>query len=74
VAGHEIGQAIAAAMDRLPERQRAAVALCYDQGLSCSEAAQVMGVSIGTMESLLFRARRSLRDWLKPLSGELEEH
>ena len=73
VAGREIGRAITEAMDRLPARQRAAVALCYDQGLSCSEAAQVMGVSIGTMESLLFRARRSLRDWLKPLNGELEE-
>ena len=73
VAGREIGRAITDAMDRLPARQRAAVALCYDQGLSCSEAAQVMGTSIGTMESLLFRARRSLREWLKPLNGELEE-
>ena len=73
VSGKEVGKAIGEAMGRLPARQRAAVALCYDQGLSCAEAAQAMDVSIGTMESLLFRARRSLRDWLKPLSGESEE-
>ena len=73
VAGHEIGKAIAEAIGRLPPRQRAAIALCYDQGLSCAEAAEAMGVSIGTMESLLFRARRSLREWLGPLEGELAE-
>ena len=73
VAGHEIGRAIAEAIGRLPPRQRAAIALCYDNGLSCAEAAEAMGVSIGTMESLLFRARRSLREWLGPLEGELGE-
>jgi RNA polymerase sigma-70 factor (ECF subfamily) len=60
-------------MNRLPDRQRAAIALCYDQGLSCAEAADAMNVSVGTMESLLFRARRSLREWLAPIAAELEE-
>jgi RNA polymerase sigma-70 factor (ECF subfamily) len=73
LAGREIGAAINAAISKLPQRQRAAIALCYDQGLSCSEAADAMGVSVGTMESLLFRARRSLRDWLLPLTTEFEE-
>jgi RNA polymerase sigma-70 factor (ECF subfamily) len=73
LAGREIGKAIAQAVGRLPERQRTAIALCYDQGLSCAEAAVAMDVSIGTMESLLFRARRSLREWLSSLSGDLEE-
>jgi RNA polymerase sigma-70 factor (ECF subfamily) len=73
LAGREIGKAIVEAMSRLPDRQRAAVALCYDQGLSCAEAAIAMDVSIGTMESLLFRARRSLREWLSGISGDLEE-
>lgn len=73
LAGREIGEAITHAIAQLPERQRAAIALCYDQGLSCAQAAESMGVSIGTMESLLFRARRSLREWLAPFSAELEE-
>ncbi len=73
LAGREIGKAILTAMGRLPDRQRAAIALCYDQGLSCAEAAAAMDVSIGTMESLLFRARRSLREWLSGISGDLEE-
>ncbi len=72
IAGREIGAAIAQAVAKLPERQRAAIALCYDNGLSCAEAADAMGVSIGTMESLLFRARRSLREWLGPLSASAE--
>jgi len=73
LAGREIGKAIIQAIGRLPDRQRAAIALCYDQGLSCAEAAVAMEVSIGTMESLLFRARRSLREWLSGISGDLEE-
>jgi RNA polymerase sigma-70 factor (ECF subfamily) len=73
LAGREIGRAIETAMNRLPDRQRVAIALCYDQGLSCAEAADAMNVSVGTMESLLFRARRSLREWLSPIASELEE-
>jgi RNA polymerase sigma-70 factor (ECF subfamily) len=73
LAGREIGAAINNAIGRLPERQRVAIALCYDHGLSCAEAAEAMDVSIGTMESLLFRARRSLREWLGPLSSDLME-
>jgi len=71
LAGREIGVAIGVALGRLPARQRAAIALCYDEGLTCAEAADLVGVTIGTMESLLFRARRSLREWLGPVSAEL---
>jgi RNA polymerase sigma-70 factor (ECF subfamily) len=73
VAGREIGQAITVAIGKLPARQRAAIALCYDHGLSCAEAAEAMDISVGTMESLLFRARRSLREWLAPLNADLWE-
>jgi RNA polymerase sigma-70 factor (ECF subfamily) len=73
LAGREIGREIDRAMKRLPGRQRAAIALCYDQGLSCAQAAETMNVSVGTMESLLFRARRSLREWLGPIAAELGE-
>lgn len=50
-----------AAIAALPERQRTAIALSYYQELSNIEGAAVMGVSVEALESLLSRARRSLR-------------
>lgn len=55
-----VAQAVAA----LPPRQRAALALCYWDDMSNIEAADVLNLSIGAVESLLVRARRSLRDRL----------
>jgi RNA polymerase sigma-70 factor (ECF subfamily) len=48
----------------LPDRQRQALALVYFEGLSNIEAAAVMEVSVDALESLLARARRSLKDSL----------
>lgn len=59
--------AVARAVAALPERQRAAISLTYDQGLSNNEAAQALGTTVGALELLLVRARRSLRDRLQPL-------
>jgi RNA polymerase sigma-70 factor (ECF subfamily) len=53
---------LAAAIDRLPARQRAAVVLTYQEGLGNAEAAAVLGMSISGIETLLVRARRSLRE------------
>jgi RNA polymerase sigma-70 factor, ECF subfamily len=58
-------QRIAAALQSLPERQREAVVLQYYQELSNIEAAGVMGISVEALESLLARARRNLRIYLK---------
>ncbi len=60
----EIARRVAAAMGQLPARQRAALALCYYDELSQADAAQVLGVSEGAVESLLVRGRRQLRDLL----------
>ena len=54
---HRVGAAIAA----LPARQREALVLQYYQELSNNDAAMLMGISIEALESLLVRARRSLR-------------
>ena len=54
------------AMARLPEEQRAAVALVLVEGLSYKEAAEVMEVPIGTLTSRLARGREALQ---KMLSG-----
>lgn len=52
-----IAQKIAA----LPERQREALTLCALEGMSNIEAAAAMDVGVRALESLLARARRSLR-------------
>ena len=61
----------------LPERQRLALSLVYFEGLSNIEAAAVMEVSIEAVESLLARARRSLKESLsaewRDLIGGLAE-
>ena len=49
------------ALQALPERQRAAVILRHYHGMGNIEAAQVLGVSVEAVESLLGRARRALR-------------
>lgn len=66
----ETGQRVSAAIATLPDRQRAALVLCHYEGLSNIEAAAVLEISIGALESLLVRARRSLRDALIDLAPE----
>lgn len=57
----EVGVAVEAAIAALPDRQRAAFALVHLDGLSGREAAESLNVSEEALESLLARARRSLR-------------
>ena len=49
-----------AAVRRLPDRQRAAVALHYLEDLSVDEIAEILQVAPGTVKSSLFKARRTL--------------
>jgi RNA polymerase sigma-70 factor (ECF subfamily) len=55
---------LAAAIDALPPRQRAAVVLTYQEGLSNADVAGVLDTSVSSVETLLVRARRTLRDSL----------
>ena len=55
------------AVSRLPPRQREAIVLQTYQELSNMEAAAVLGVSVEALESLLSRARRSLRSMLEEI-------
>jgi RNA polymerase sigma-70 factor (ECF subfamily) len=55
----------------LPERQRAALVLCYYQDRSNIEAAEILGVSVDALESLLSRARRSLKTELAAERADL---
>jgi len=54
-------QDIAKKIAALPERQREALTLCALEGMSNIEAAAAMEVGVRALESLLARARRSLR-------------
>ena len=61
VGQRELVRFVLRAATKLPPRQRAAIALIAGHGLDCAQAAAAMNVSVGTMESLLVRARRQLR-------------
>ncbi len=56
--------AVADALAALPARHRAALVLCYYEGLSNAKAAEVLDLNIKALESLLFRARRLMRERL----------
>jgi RNA polymerase sigma-70 factor (ECF subfamily) len=49
------------AVDDLPERQRMALVLSQYEGRSYKEIAEIMKVSVSSVESLIFRARSALR-------------
>jgi len=52
------------AMAKLPEEQREAVALVCVEGLAYREAAEALGVPIGTLTSRLARGREALQQML----------
>lgn len=69
----QVAGSVAAAMTRLPERQRVALALCFFDEMSNIDAGKIMGLSVGAVESLLVRARRALRLELAGVYEELSE-
>jgi RNA polymerase sigma-70 factor (ECF subfamily) len=71
--GRQIARAIAAAIAALPDRQRAALTLCYYHDMSCAEAAKVLSISVSAMEALLVRGRRTLRERLRLLARDDSE-
>ena len=60
---------VRAALAALPERQRLAVVLSHYEGCSQSEAAAILGIGEGALESLLSRARATLRSALSDERG-----
>lgn len=66
-------RAVAEAVGRLPERQRAVLTPVYYQGFSNAEAGDLLKLGVEAVESLLARARRALRAALAPLRDDLME-
>jgi RNA polymerase sigma-70 factor (ECF subfamily) len=61
----EIGQAILAAVNRLPEEQRLVFVLSENQGMRYAEISEVMEIPVGTVKSRMHAAVRRLRELLK---------
>ncbi|MEX0803402.1 MAG: sigma-70 family RNA polymerase sigma factor [Candidatus Binatia bacterium] len=49
----------------LPDRQRTALNLCFEAGLSNQEAADVMGLNLKALQSLIMRAKTTLKERMK---------
>ncbi len=64
-------RALQAALDRLPERQRQAVALRHLEGLGNPEIARIMDIGVEAVESLTARGKRALAALLAGRRTEL---
>lgn len=58
-------KALEAAIQDLPEKQRAALNLCFYEELSNKDAAAILGIGVKALESLLMRAKAGLRKALE---------
>jgi len=65
LAERELSARVDAALKALPDRQRLALTLFHYEGMSQVEVGKVIGVSDEAVESLLSRARRTLKGLLK---------
>ena len=59
--------ALEVAVAMLPERRRAVFELCFIDGLTYREAAEVLGVSTKTVENQMGHALRAIRKHITPL-------
>jgi len=59
--GHQKQVVLERLIQDLPERQRLAVNLCFYEGLSNNEAAQIIGVKVKALQSLIMRAKMTLK-------------
>jgi RNA polymerase sigma-70 factor (ECF subfamily) len=65
VEAQDVSLRVDAALKDLPDRQRMALTLFHYEGLSQIEVGRIMGISDEAVESLLARARRSLKAALR---------
>lgn len=63
---NELVNVVCRALEKLPENQRLVVTLARYEEMSHQDIARVMKISLPAVESLLFRARQSLKTFLSP--------
>ena len=56
---------LAAAIDKLPARQRSAIVLTYGEGMSNAQVAEILDTSVSAVETLLMRGKQNLRRALR---------
>ena len=63
------------ALHQLPETQRSAIMLCTVQNFSNKEAAVIMDVTVKALESIIARAKRSLKSIVRTMAdnGNIDE-
>jgi RNA polymerase sigma-70 factor (ECF subfamily) len=67
LAAKEIGQAVNAALEALPDDLKQALTLREIDGLSYEEISEVMNCPLGTVRSRIFRAREAVSSKVKPM-------
>lgn len=67
----ERNQIVTIAIQKLPEKHRSVVLLYYYQDFQYSEIAKMLDISIGTVMSRLYNAKRKLSKILKPIQEDL---
>jgi RNA polymerase sigma-70 factor (ECF subfamily) len=67
LAAKEIGQAVNAALEALPDDLKQALTLREIEGLSYEEIAGLMNCPLGTVRSRIFRAREAASNKVKPM-------
>ncbi len=61
---HELGHSLAEAVNSLPVHMKACFVLFAIEQFSQEEAADILGVNVGTVKTNVHRARTKLRAWL----------
>jgi RNA polymerase sigma-70 factor (ECF subfamily) len=67
--GAALERAVGALLERLPEKQRAALVLCRLEGLSYQEIADVLDTSVAAVKSLVHRATVTAAGALAPFTS-----
>ncbi len=62
----ELNRKLEEAIANLPEAQKSAILLCQQEDLAYEDIAKILGCSLSATKSLIFRARETLKQRLKP--------
>lgn len=68
--GQEVAERVQAALAGLPPRSREIFLLSRDQGLTYNTIAETLGISVKTVETLMGRSLKALREALADVAGD----